>query len=75
MDVEQTTVVNFMSQHNANIVIHGHTHLAGTHHFHHNGRKMTRIVLGDWDGCGSIFIINNGEKKLVTAHDLITQYQ
>ena len=75
MDVEQATVIKLMTQHDASYMIHGHTHLAGIHQFEHNGQKMTRVVLGDWEGCGSIFVVHNEKKKLITAQNLIDQIE
>lgn len=48
MDVNETTVRNTMLRHDVRLLVHGHTHRSGVHHFDLAGRPATRIVLGDW---------------------------
>lgn len=53
MDVEQSTVENFMHEFGATRLIHGHTHRPADHRFTgDDGAVRERLVLGDWyDGC------------------------
>ena len=74
MDVDQKAVIDFMSKYGATCLIHGHTHQAGIHEFSEGDTKLSRIVLGDWDGCSSILIISQNEKQLMSAHTFINNY-
>jgi UDP-2,3-diacylglucosamine hydrolase len=59
MDVNQQAVEDSMRAHNANILIHGHTHRPGKHAFSIDGDQVQRIVLGDWYKNGNYLRINN----------------
>ncbi len=48
MDVNDTTVSEYMRKHGTWQLIHGHTHKSGTHDFRLDGRPAKRIVLGEW---------------------------
>ncbi|MDH5256796.1 MAG: UDP-2,3-diacylglucosamine diphosphatase [Gammaproteobacteria bacterium] len=48
MDANQSTVERYLQEFGVDTLIHGHTHRPGIHHFDLNGKKMKRIVLGDW---------------------------
>ena len=48
MDVNQIAVAGLAADHDASIVIHGHTHRPGIH----TAAWGTRYVLGDWNRCG-----------------------
>lgn len=54
MDVNQREVEKLMSNHQVDLLIHGHTHRPGIHHFTYEGKELTRIVLGDWYEQGSV---------------------
>lgn len=54
MDVNQQTVEEAMQQHDANLLLHGHTHRPCVHELVVNGKKAQRIVLGDWYEQGSV---------------------
>ncbi|MEZ9898125.1 UDP-2,3-diacylglucosamine diphosphatase [Vibrio breoganii] len=47
MDVNQQAVIDAMQRHNAQWLIHGHTHRQDIHKLDADGNKK-RIVLGDW---------------------------
>lgn len=47
MDVNLTTVESWFDQHDAEVMIHGHTHRPGIHRY--KQRSRTRYVLGDWN--------------------------
>ena len=67
MDVNQQTVENTMLNAGVDVLIHGHTHRPGIHEFDLDGRRATRIVLGDWYRDGNYLRINeNGEFELVS---------
>ncbi len=74
MDVDQQTVIDLMSEYGATCLIHGHTHHAGVHEFSDSDKKLSRIVLGDWDGCCSILIIDQNRKQLISAHTFLNSY-
>lgn len=66
MDVNQQAVENAIRKSGAGLLIHGHTHRPGIHEFELDGRKVKRIVLGDWYRDGNYLRINeNGEFELV----------
>lgn len=54
MDVNQKTVELTMRAHGVRILLHGHTHRPGVHHFELDGTEATRIVLGAWYEQGSV---------------------
>jgi len=54
MDVNQETVAFTMREHGVRVLLHGHTHRPGIHHFELDGVAATRIVLGAWYEQGSV---------------------
>ncbi|MFV2031697.1 MAG: UDP-2,3-diacylglucosamine diphosphatase, partial [Gammaproteobacteria bacterium] len=46
MDVNNDAVQSCFDRHEVDILIHGHTHRPGVHHY---ARSRTRYVLGDWN--------------------------
>ena len=48
MDVNPRAVESLMREHDAELLIHGHTHRPGMHALAVDGRPARRIVLGDW---------------------------
>ena len=66
MDVNQQAVEDAIRKSGAGLLIHGHTHRPGIHEFELDGRKVKRIVLGDWYRDGNYLRINeSGEFELV----------
>ncbi|MFN3235022.1 MAG: UDP-2,3-diacylglucosamine diphosphatase [Gammaproteobacteria bacterium] len=57
MDVNQQTVEKYMSHYQAELLIHGHTHRPGNHHFQHR----QRMVLGAWHKAGNAIIWHEGK--------------
>ena len=53
-DVSQTAVEALMDSAGVNLMIHGHTHRPGVHHFRSDGADRTRIVLGDWHATSKV---------------------
>lgn len=53
-DVSQAAVEALMHAAGVDLMIHGHTHRPGVHHFRSDGRDRTRIVLGDWHASASV---------------------
>lgn len=62
MDVNQQAVEGVMKNTGAGLLIHGHTHRPGLHEFEIDGRKVKRIVLGDWYRDGNYLRINEHEE-------------
>lgn len=58
MDVNQQAVTDVMRAHGVTLLIHGHTHRPGEHHFTLDGADATRLVLSNWDDGGSVLIID-----------------
>lgn len=48
MDVAQHAVDELLDAHDADLLIHGHTHRPAVHRWQHGDAERTRIVLGDW---------------------------
>jgi UDP-2,3-diacylglucosamine hydrolase len=48
MDVTQSEVIDCLSQHQSQLMIHGHTHRPDIHNIVVNSQSAQRIVLGDW---------------------------
>lgn len=48
MDVTEDEVNKVMTEHNVNLMIHGHTHRPFDHHWQQDGSQRRRMVLGDW---------------------------
>jgi UDP-2,3-diacylglucosamine hydrolase len=47
-DVNQSAVESLMRGAGSQVLVHGHTHRPGVHHFRSDGMERTRIVLGAW---------------------------
>ena len=60
MDVNQDAVTRVMSQHNVDMLIHGHTHRPDRHPL----SKGERIVLGDWEAFGWVLSLDNNVYSL-----------
>jgi UDP-2,3-diacylglucosamine hydrolase len=52
-DVEPAAVEAVLRDAGVDVLLHGHTHRPGIHALTVNGRRCTRIVLGDWHAAGS----------------------
>lgn len=59
MDVNPQAVELLFQQKQAEILIHGHTHRPGIHHYQLKHFKATRYVLGDWHQNISFLKIND----------------
>lgn len=55
-EVVQAAVDAALIQHQAQVLIHGHTHQAGIHEFKLNNQPAKRIVLGEWGTLGNVLI-------------------
>lgn len=54
MDVNDGAVEEIIATHDADILLHGHTHRPAIHDLEVAGRARKRIVLGDWYDQGSV---------------------
>jgi UDP-2,3-diacylglucosamine hydrolase len=59
MDVDSGAVSEQMLQHEARVLIHGHTHRPDTHEFLLEGQPSTRIVLAEWHEDGGSYLCAN----------------
>lgn len=59
MDVTSSEVENVLELHNADLMIHGHTHRPNIHTLSTHTGPKTRIVLGDWYTQGSVLTFNS----------------
>jgi UDP-2,3-diacylglucosamine hydrolase len=74
MDVTPAAVADLLRAHDADILIHGHTHRPGEHRIDVDGRTRLRLVLGDWYEQGSMLILNadgTHECRQLTSADWI----
>lgn len=53
-DVDPGAVEQVTRDAGVGTLLHGHTHRPGIHHYAVDGRRCTRIVLGDWHRHGSV---------------------
>jgi UDP-2,3-diacylglucosamine hydrolase len=65
MDVNTEAVAAAYRTHGVDLLIHGHTHRLGRHTFPVDGRKVERIVLGDWDRVGSVLVADGEGLEMV----------
>lgn len=64
MDVNQQAVLDAMHEHQAQQLIHGHTHRPHVHELELNGTVATRTVLGDWDQLGWVLRVSDTQQSL-----------
>lgn len=62
MDVDLQTVADTMNQHDADVLIHGHTHRPAIHNCH----NQWRVVLGDWHTTHGWYAIETAAKDTAT---------
>jgi len=58
MDVDPAAVREALRCGGCELLIHGHTHRPGIHRLEVDGRRATRVVLGDWYDQGSCLQLN-----------------
>jgi UDP-2,3-diacylglucosamine hydrolase len=68
LDVNQQAVADILKLYKVDILLHGHTHRPAIHHFKIDGRKMIRIVLGDWYESGSVLRWDQAGPQLSTLN-------
>jgi UDP-2,3-diacylglucosamine hydrolase len=59
MDVDAAAVVAALRCANSDLIIHGHTHRPGIHALQVDGRRASRVVLGDWYDQGSCLVLDS----------------
>lgn len=64
MDVNAEAVAEAFRHHDADRLIHGHTHRPGIHDLEIDGRPRQRIVLGDWFDQGSVLEVDDSGTTL-----------
>lgn len=67
MDVTQEEVINCLTTHNCQLLIHGHTHRPNIHNETINEKPAQRIVLGDWYEQGAWLIVTPEYIEMMTA--------
>jgi UDP-2,3-diacylglucosamine hydrolase len=65
MDVNQAAVESAMRAAGVTRLIHGHTHRPGAHRFVLDGRRVERIVLGDWYTSASALRVDDDGPRAV----------
>ena len=65
MGVTKSEVVRLMKKHNAEILIHGHTHQVAKHNVNLSGKSVTRIDVGDWSTQYSFLEVTNNHIELI----------
>jgi UDP-2,3-diacylglucosamine hydrolase len=66
MDVNQHAVVDTLNKHNADLIIHGHTHRPAIHTID----NKHRIVLGDWQADKISYLLFDGQQFNLHDHRL-----
>lgn len=67
MDVTQSTVESLMTEHEVDLLIHGHTHRCATHDFELHGKAAQRVVLSDWhEDKGNVLVCDGDHKSFRT---------
>ncbi len=62
-DVAPDAVEALLREHQADDLVHGHTHRPAIHHVTVDGRDCRRIVLADWYAEGSVLAVEDGEYR------------
>jgi UDP-2,3-diacylglucosamine hydrolase len=70
-DVHQPAVEEALRDHDATLLIHGHTHRPGRHRFLLDGREVERIVLGDWYERDSVLVATGERLELLPVEVLL----
>jgi UDP-2,3-diacylglucosamine hydrolase len=65
-DVNADSVAAALRAAGTSILLHGHTHRPGMHSLSVDGRKCTRIVLGDWHNQGSLLRWDSSGPELLS---------
>ncbi|MCC7410840.1 MAG: UDP-2,3-diacylglucosamine diphosphatase [Gammaproteobacteria bacterium] len=65
MDVEQSTVNEFMRRHAVTRLVHGHTHRPAVHEFELDGQRARRTVLGDWYEDDCVLVCSGADRQLL----------
>jgi UDP-2,3-diacylglucosamine hydrolase len=66
MDVNRDSVLQSLRAHQADLLIHGHTHRPGVHDYELDGKTVKRVVLGDWYRQGSVLCVDCNGLQLTT---------
>ncbi len=65
MDVDEAEVLRVMREHEATLLVHGHTHRPAIHTFTLDGRPARRCVLGDWYEAGHVLVHDDEGLRLL----------
>ena len=65
MDVNQQAVIAELEKHQAQWLIHGHTHRPAVHKLTANGQPAFRVVLGAWHSEGSMIKVTPHDVELI----------
>ncbi len=72
MDVDEAEVARVMREHDATLLIHGHTHRPALHAFMLDGRPVRRCVLGDWYDAGRVLVHDDEGLRLLDVPAALT---
>ncbi len=64
MDVAPNSIQEFFTEHQIDLLIHGHTHRPNTHKAIAPNIHGVRIVLGDWHETGWCLTLEDQERRL-----------
>lgn len=65
MDVNEQAVIDMLSEHRAELLVHGHTHQAGRHPVKLAEKQCERIVVGDWGDQGWYLELDRQQLSLI----------
>lgn len=71
MDVNADAVVDVLTEHNAQLLIHGHTHRPAVHTLQLASGPASRIVLGDWYNVGTVALHDSGGTALFSVPEAL----
>ncbi len=71
LDVNAQAIEQAFLEHDADLIIHGHTHRPDRHEYTLAGRPRTRMVLGDWHPDGEILLYRQGQFQPLNSRDFL----
>lgn len=70
IDANPKTINQYIEEHKAELLIHGHTHKQG---IFQTTKGIKRIVLGDWYDKDSVLVCNENGQQLLRVNDYLAQ--
>lgn len=75
IDANLDEIKCLMMTHQADLLIHGHTHRPSIHYFKIKEKELRRVVLSDWDTAGNVFVYSqDGQCRLINFYQKAADY-